>query len=520
MQRRPFLAELSRRAAALALAQLFGRVARAQPGPRAGFVSYPFTLGVASGMPRADSVVLWTRLAPQPHAPDGGMVARDVAVRWEFAEDEHFARGLRAGTVVARAEHAHSVHVPVTGLPPGRTGFYRFIAGDAASPIGRTRTAPADDAATERLRFALASCQHYEQGHFAVHHEIAARELDFVLFVGDYIYESSNARYRIRSHEGPLPITLEDYRARHATYKLDADLRAVHAAHPWIFTWDDHEVENDYAADRGLGALSPQQFLLRRAAAYKAYFEHMPIAPSMAPRGPDMRIHDRFAWGRLAELWTLDNRQYRSPQACQDAGRGGGRVLSQCAELDDPGRTVLGAAQERWLADGLAASRRQWKLIGQASQISPSGIDVPLGRRIYTDSWDGYPQARERLMRAIAGPKLDDVLCLGGDVHRHVAAHLRMRPNDPASPILASEFVCSSITSHGVSEAGMALIRASNPDIVHGRGDERGYALIELGPQAARCEFRATAFPVAAEARLHTQASFVVEAGRAGALRD
>lgn len=523
MQRRHFLADLSRRAAALALTQLFGTgAARAQQGVAAGpaFAAYPFTLGIASGMPRPDGIVLWTRLAPQPQAPDGGMPPADVIVRWELAEDEHFARGLRGGTAVARTEHAHSVHVAVTGLSPGRTWFYRFVAGDAASPIGRTRTAPAEDAANDRLRLALASCQHFEQGHFAVHREIAARELDAVLFVGDYIYESTNPRYRLRAHEGPVPKTLAGYRARHATYKLDADLRAAHAAHPWIVTWDDHEVENDYANDRGQADVPPAEFLRRRAAAYKAYFEHMPVAPTMAPRGADMHIHERFVWGRLAELWTLDNRQYRSPQACQDPGRGGGRVLSECAELDNPGRTMFGAAQERWLADGLAASRRQWKLIGQATQISPSGVDVPLGRRIYTDGWDGYPKARERLMRAIAEPKLSDVLCLGGDVHRHVAANLRLRPNDAASPVLASEFVCSSVTSRGVSEAGMALIRASNPDIVHGRGDERGFALIELTPQAARCEFRATPFPVAADARLYAQASFAVESGRAGVLRD
>jgi alkaline phosphatase D len=520
MQRRPFLAELGRRAAALALFQLFGGAVRAQPEARAAFTEFPFTLGVASGMPRPDSIVLWTRLAPRPHEPDGGAGADDIVVRWDLAEDERFTRGLRSGTVVARAEHAHSVHVAVTSLSPGRVWYYRFVAGDATSPIGRTRTAPAGDAPVDRLRFVLASCQHYEQGYFAAHREIAARDLDFVLFVGDYIYESSNPRYRIRAHEGPVPRTLAAYRARHTTYKLDADLRAAHAAHPWILTWDDHEVENDYADDHGLGDMTPPQFLLRRAAAYKAYFEHMPLAPTMAPHGPDMRIHDQYAWGRLAELWTLDNRQYRSPQACQEPGRGGGRVLAECAELDDPARTMFGAAQERWLAEGLAASRRQWKLIGQATQISPSGVDVPLGRRIYTDGWDGYPKARERLMQAIAGPHLSDVLCLGGDVHRHVAGNLRMRPNDPASPVLASEFVCSSITSRGVSETGMALIRSSNPDIVYGRGDERGFALVEVTPKAAHCDFRATAFPVAPDARLYTQASVAVEAGRAGVLRD
>jgi alkaline phosphatase D len=521
MQRRELLARLSRQAAALALGSLFGPPAwvgaRAASAP--AFSTDPFTLGVASGMPRPDSVLLWTRLAPAPHAPDGGIDAPAVEVRWELAEDEAFSRGLRHGTVLARAEHAHSVHVPVTGLRGGAVWHYRFIAGGAVSPVGRTRTAPADDAAVQRLRIALASCQHYEQGAFAAHREIASRDLDLVLFVGDYIYESSNPRSRLRAHEGPVPKTLAAYRARHATYKLDTDLRAAHAAHPWLVTWDDHEVENDYAGEQGHANEPPHEFLLRRAAAYKAWFEHMPVAPSMAPHGAGAEIHAHFGWGRLAELWTLDSRQYRSPQACAEPGRGGGRITTGCAELDDPARSMFGAAQERWLASGLAASTRRWKLLGQTTQISPSAIDTPQGRRLHTDGWDGYPQARSRLLRTIAEPRVADVLCLGGDVHRHVAANLRVLPNETRSPIVASEFVATSVTSRGASEASMALLRASNPDVLHARGDERGYALVTVTPGAARCDFRATPHPAQADARLRDQATFIVETGRAGVQR-
>lgn len=519
MDRRQLLHDLSRRAAALALGSLFaapGLRGAARAAGRLPAGDYPFKLGVASGMPRPDSVVLWTRLAPRPHEPRGGAPDAPIAVRWELADDERFSRGVRRGEALALPAHAHSVHVEVNALPAGAQFFYRFIAGDEASPIGRTRTAPALDADVARLRLALASCQHYEQGAFAAHREIAARDLDFVLFVGDYIYESSNPRYRVRRHEGPVPRTLEAYRARHATYKLDPDLRAAHAAHPWVLTWDDHEVVNDYVADRSPRDAGAQGFLRRRAAAYKAYFEHMPVSPGMAPVGPAMRIHDRCAWGRLAELWTLDNRQYRDVQPCPDARGAGGRVLAECHEFNDVARSMLGAEQERWLAQGLAASARRWKLIGQSTQISESGIDTPLGRRVYTDGWDGYAMARERLLRAIAEPAVANVVCLGGDVHRHVAAQLRLRANDERSPVVASEFVCSSVTSRGVSEALMAMMRASNPDMLHGRGDERGYALLEFTPEAARCEFRATAFPVQPEARLATQASFAVEAGRAG----
>jgi alkaline phosphatase D len=340
-----------------------------------------------------------------------------------------------------------------------------------------------------------------------------------VLFVGDYIYESTNPRYRLRPHEGSVPFTLAQYRARHATYKLDADLRAAHAAHPWVLTWDDHEVENDCAGDLGRGDLSPDAFLARRAAAYKAYFEHLPVSPAMAPVGAAMRIHDRYAWGRLADLWTLDARQYRSVQAYGD-GLAGGRILGDCAALQDESRTVFGAAQEQWLAQGLADSPRRWKLLGQGSQLSPSGIDNPLGHRAFSDGWDGYPKARERLLQAIARLGIGDVVSLGGDAHRHVAARLRLRPPDRRSPVVASEFVCGSITTRGASEAVTALMRSSNPDLLHARGDERGYALIDVERDRMACEFRATPFPARADAALTRQARFVVEAGRSGPLED
>lgn len=517
MKRRHLLTQLGRGAAALALGSLFtpgqGRV-RIERLPGA---DDPFTLGVASGMPGPDRVLLWTRLAPQPMAPLGGLPDAAVAVRWELAQDEAFSKGLRRGEVLAQPAHAHSVHVSVDGLPSDRRFFYRFHAGAASSPIGRTRTAPAVDAPVSRLRLALASCQHYEQGAFALHQEIAQQDLDLVLFVGDYIYESSNPRYRLRAHEGPKPTDLDGYRRRHATYKLDPALRAAHAAHPWLLTWDDHEVENDYA-----GGVSPTEglgvegFLTLRTAAYKAYFEHMPVSPEMAPVGPAMQIHGHHRWGRLADLWTLDNRQYRSVQACNEPGRAGGRVMTQCDELGDPARSVLGPAQERWLGEALATSPRGWRLLAQGSQISSSGIDTPAGRSFFSDGWDGYPTARARLMQAIAAQPQGDVVCLGGDVHRHVAARLRADPADPRTAVVASEFVCSSLTSRGLPETMVSLMRGSNPDLLHARGDERGYALIDLTPERLDCTFRATRFPVEAQAQIHTQARYAVDRGTAG----
>ena len=483
--------------------------ARAAGPPR--WTSDPFALGVASGQPRPDGVVLWTRLL----APETDAAAADgIPVRCEIYGDAALRQPVQQRDAMAWPSRGFSVHVLAQGLQPGRDYWYRFTCGQAASRVGHTRTAPAPEADVRRLRLALASCQHYEQGFFAAHREIAAHDVDFVLFVGDYIYEGSSPAYTARQHGTATPHTLSDYRARHALYKRDADLQAAHAAHPWIVTLDDHEVVNDYADDRDPAYSDPARFLRRRAAAYRAYFEHMPIA--VAPEGPAMRIHDRFQWGRLAELWTLDTRQHRSHHACPDRQRDAGRSVTGCVELDDPSRTMLGAEQERWLASGLASSSRRWKLLGQATQVSATGIDTPEGRSTWTDAWDGYPAARQRLLQGIVDANVRNVVSLGGDVHRHAAADLRVRPNDGASPVVASEFIGGSVTSRGASQAAMARMRRDNPDVKHARGDERGWALLEVTPDAVRCEMRATPHPVPVDAVFGRQAAFVVQSGRAG----
>jgi alkaline phosphatase D len=509
---------LNRRAMLVALATLFGTDAGQRPAAaRVNWLDDPFTLGIASGMPRSDSVVLWTRLAPAPFEPGGGVPPHAVPVQWELAEDAQFRRGLRRGVVSAQPQHAHSVHVNVKNLPSGRSFYYRFSSGAATSAVGRTRTAPASHEPVARLRFALASCQHYEQGEFVAHREIAKQDLDFVLFVGDYIYESSNRRYQIRRHEGPIPRDLAAYRARHATYKLDPHLRAAHAAHPWIFMWDDHEVENDYAASASPSGLDVRAFFTRRAAAYKAYFEHMPLALQMTPLGASLRLYDQYRWGTLADLWTLDSRQYRSVQAnCGSDQAAGGRVISSCAALEHPARTLLGSEQEAWLYRGMAASTARWKLIGQASQLSSTAIQTPVGTRIYSDGWDGYPAARERLLATLAQHRIGNVLTLGGDVHRHVAAQVRAQANDSRSPILAAEVVGSSLTSRGLSETMTAWIKRDNPDVVHARSDERGYVLMDVTPEAVHGDFRSTPFPAMLDAAMGSQAKLVVHSGKPG----
>jgi alkaline phosphatase D len=509
---------LSRRAwtrLALAMALAPWMRATAAAGPAPVWRRDPFSLGVASGQPRSDSVVLWTRLAPDPLEPLGGVGATRVDVVCEVFGDAALRQRVWQATLTTDTERGFSVHAVPTGLRPGREYWYRFRSGEAVSPVGRTRTAPAESAQVPRLRLALASCQHFEQGHYAAHREIAGEDLDLVLFVGDYIYESTNPRYRIREHRGGVPQTLDEYRLRHAQYKGDADLRAAHAAHPWILTWDDHEVVNDYTGDRDNRHTDSAQFLRRRAAAYRAYFEHLPLRIGPDPVTGGLRIHDRHSWGRLADLWTLDCRQYRSPHACPDPVRGGGRVVMGCDELADPARSLLGTTQERWLAEGLAGSSKAWRLIAQATQVSSTGVDTPVGRSTFTEAWDGYPVARQRLLQSILDAGRPGTVVLGGDVHMNVAARLRQRPNDPSSPVVASEIVTTSISSRGLGESALARIRESNPDILHARSDERGYTRVDVTPEALDVRFRATPHPAAPDARLQTQARFRIDRGQA-----
>ena len=475
----------------------------------------PFSLGVASGQPQPDGVVLWTRL--RISEADAALKSEAVSVLCEVFADAALRQPVRQWRVQTDASRGHSVHVVTTGLQSGRPYWYRFVCGNARSPVGRARTAPGLQDPVDRLRIALASCQHYEQGYFSAHREMAQRELDLVLFVGDYIYESSNPQYLLRPHQGGVPKLLDDYRARHAQYKSDADLRACHAAHTWVMTWDDHEVVNDYANDLDRNYTDPQVFLRRRAAAYQAYFEHMPLRLGPDPvNASQMRIHDRMTWGRLADVWTLDCRQYRDHPACPDPNRGGGRVVMGCDALADPARSLLGAAQEEWLSQGLQSSTRRWKLVAQSTQMSSSGVNTPLGRSAFTDGWDGYPQARARLLTTVAQAGLQNVVMLGGDVHMNVAAQLRVQPNDARSPVVASEIVTTSVTSRGLGGKLLGQILGSNPDIVHARSDERGFTLLEVKPEAIHVEFMTTPHPAKTDSVFKVQAQAVIRSGVAG----
>ena len=484
-----------------------------------GFAADPFALGVASGCPEHDSVVLWTRLAPMPQRPDGGLDPQPVAVRWEVAEDEGFTRVVRSGETAALPERAHAVHVEADGLAPSRWYWYRFVAGTAGqsarSPAGRTRTAPAPGAPAQRLAFAFASCQHYERGFYAAWRHLVDESPELIVHLGDYIYESNLRRDPVRRHWNEEPTTLEGYRLRHAQYRTDPDLQRAHAAAPWLVTWDDHEVDNDYADDRAQD-LAPG-FLARRAAAYRAYFEHMPLRALAAPAGPDMRLFGRWRFGDLAQFHLLDCRQYRSHQACPRPGRGGSNVVVDCAELAEPQRTMLGAAQERWLDLELRASRARWNVLAQSTLFARFDLDPGPGTRYWTDGWSGYPAAADRLVRSIVDSRASNPLLIGGDVHTHYVANVLSDFGDPRSKVVATEFCGTSITSPGQPQVRVDVARMDNPHLLLGDGTRRGYVSVVLEPDRCTAHLRVIDDPRDPNTPLATRASFVVESGRPGA---
>lgn len=510
-----------------------GGATLAAPSPATGTRDVSrFDLGVASGHPQTGSVVLWTRLM-------GANLPDQVEVRWEVAHDEAFRRLAARGVETAQASWAHSVHAEPRGLAPGRWYWYRFQALGERSAVGRTRTAPSTEAATgagNPLRFAIASCQRYEAGHYAAWRDVASQSLDLVMFLGDYIYESASRTDGPRRHEGGTARTLADYRERYAIYKRDAHLQAAHASAPWLMVWDDHEVENDYAALQGQHL--DAHFAARRAAAYQAYWEHLPFPkaarPRLGVRGATMRITGRLDWGALARIHLLDNRQYRDPQACPRPGRGGSNTvaLQDCPALHDPRRSLLGAEQERWLANGWDL-RRPWNLVAQQTLMArhtwsdPSleaglsegaGAGAGRGATYWTDGWDGYAASRNRLLGTVAARQVPGVVVLGGDVHAHVVADLKADFDRPDAPTVATEFCGTSIASSGLPQDRLDAARAFNPHIHLSRGDQRGCMLFTLDAKQLQAALRVVDDVSDPASAVRTGARFVVDARQPGAV--
>lgn len=502
-----------RQVLSLSLAPLFVRHARAADTPR-------FALGIASGHPKPDRLVLWTRLT-------GDSLPERVDVRWELAHDEAFTRIAASGTEVAEAAWAHSVHAEPVELQPARSYWYRFSALGQQSEAGRTRTAPAPDATVSALRFGVASCQRWDHGHYAAWRHMATQDLDLVLFLGDYIYEYASPPVALRYHLGTVTRTLDDYRQRYAQYKSDPSLQAAHAMAPWLVVWDDHEIDNDYANDTSQS--NDPLFAQRRAAATQAYWEHMPFPKAMRPRGSDMRIYERYDWGSLARIHTLDDRQYRDVQACPRPGRNGSNTvrLKDCPELLDPKRSLLGAEQERWLAQGWRQGTEQhgqqpWNLLAQQTLMArftwadAAGADTP-GGTYWTDGWDGYAASRKRLLGTVAERKLPGVVVLGGDVHAHYVADLKADYDDATSPVIATEFCGTSISSNGMAQSRVDAALPFNPHVHYARSDQRGYLGFTLTAKRLGASLWAVQDPKDPASPVNTAARFSVALGEPGA---
>ncbi|CCK30521.1 Alkaline phosphatase D [Streptomyces davaonensis JCM 4913] len=481
----------------------------------------PFTLGVASGDPQPGSVLLWTRLAPAPFQPDGGLPAERVTVHWELARDENFRRTVRRGTATAHPEFQHTVHVEVGRLDTDRVFYYRFRVGSWISETGRTRTAPAPGDRVLGLKLAAVSCQAYHDGYFTPYAHLAADDVDVVLHLGDYLYEYAvSAAGGSRNYtDRTLPalfnretLTLEDYRLRYALYKSDPDLRAAHAAHPFVVTWDDHETENNYADDIPENSVPPEEFLLRRASAYRAYWEHQPLRRPQLPEGPDMQLYRRLHWGRLAQFDVLDTRQYRSNQAQGDGAKVPG------PEVDDPARTMTGETQERWLLDGWQDSRALWNVVPQQVVFSQRKFDLTEPSRVSMDAWDGYRASRRRILDGAEAAGVANLMVLTGDVHVGYAFDIKDDFDDPASRTRGTEIVATSISSgrDGADKpANWDTYMTANPHLRFYNG-RRGYVTVALGEELARADFKTVPYVTTPGAPVTTAASFVTEAGEPG----
>ena len=478
-----------------------------------------FGLGVASGEPHPGGFTIWTRLLQEPNK---GPLPANVPVRWEVSSDANFKSIVKQGQSIAEDAWGHSIHVDLVGLDSSKFYWYRFDAIGQQSAIGRTRTTPAIDK-METLNFVIASCQRWDQGHYAAWNHIVKEEPDLILFLGDYIYEYGPIAGRIRMHEGGRVTHLEQYRARYAQYKSDPALQAAHAIAPWMTIWDDHEVDDDYAALQG--ADLQIDFERQRNDAYQAYWENMPLPMSMRPRmisgHLEMTIFRRTQWGKLAKIHFIDDRQYRDPQVCPKPGKGGSNIVkrSECLPLQDTARSLLGMPQEQWLYRGWDL-QRPWNLLAQQTLIAPlswGSTSAPDFGSYWTDGWDGYPFARKRLLDSIAQQGVQGVVTLGGDVHAHFVTDLKANFEDTKSVTLATEFCGSSISSFGVDNATLQKIKPLSPHILYGRSDQRGYMSFTMTEKLLTARVMALQDVNDPRSTIETVASFVVDPMQAGA---
>lgn len=465
----------------------------------------PFGLGVASGDPAADSVVLWTRLAPEPLALDslGGMPQDLVDVRWQVATDDRFRGVVADGVATADPDLGHSLHVVADGLDPATTYHYRFLVGDWTSPTGRTRTLPTEGAAADAFRLAVVNCQWYESGAYAAYRDVAETDLDLVLHLGDYIYEWAAGAGDRRSLPAQEVETLADYRLRYASYKVDPHLLAAHASAPFACTWDDHEVANNYLGDTVPEGVVPVERLPeRRAAAYQAWWEHLPtrLPP---PEDGRLDLYQALTVGDLARITLLDERQYADVAPCRDEVDDD---FGDCEERTAEDRTRLGDAQEAFVAETVGRGDVTWDLIG--NPVVLAGIDAGTGRRseFYLDTWDGYPDARLRLVEALAAA--DNPVVLTGDYHAGMVLDVTERPFEADAALVAPEFMAPPISSVLFPDD----VSARTPQLRQ-QINAHGYLAVTVTPDRLTADFRVVDDVADPASAVHTEATWLVDAG-------
>lgn len=504
LSRRDFLKRAGAGAAALgALPVLSG----CGNSPDSGGGAAAFKHGVASGDPLADRVMLWTRLSGVEGA---------VAVSWVVAQDSGLSQKVATGTVSTDSTRDYTVKVDAQGLMPGVTYYYQFSVGDARSPVGRTRTAAVGT--LDRLRVGVVSCSSLAHGYFNAYRKLSERaDLDVILHLGDYIYEYGTGQYgEVRPYEPAHEILdLADYRTRHAQYKSDPDLQALHQQFPFITVWDDHETadnswrdgaNNHTEGDEGLWAL-------RKAEAIQAYYEWMPIR--QVDPGNRERIYRSFRYGDLADFVMLDTRL---------AGRDLQAGMTDASAVNDEGRSLLGHSQLAFLEAELARDGARWKFLGQQVMFGqlriPSlpelstltGMTVPElqsllqglpvvstgGVLLNTDQWDGYRAERTRVFDLLASLNIDNAVVLTGDIHTSWAMDLCRDPGNPLvyNPLsgdgsVAVEFVCTSVTSPGLEALNdlTPILKLLNPHMKYVDLARKGYMLLDITPERTQGEW-------------------------------
>ena len=448
---------------------------------------YPFTLGIASGDPLPSAVVIWTRLAPSPFEIGGGAGTKAHTVPWQVATDPGFGDVVRAGAATAHPEYAHTVHVDVNGLEPNRDYWYRFRSGPHLSPVGRTRTAPAAGSHVAGLNLVVASCQSLGAGWYHAWHDASAEPADLVYFAGDYIYEYATDATSVRWPYTPAlpddfarPVdTVDRFRQQYALYKTDPDLQRAHEVSPWLLTWDDHEVWNDY------DAFDPATFALR-ANGYRAFWEHQPLRKPQFPSGTSATMYRHLTYGDLVRFHVLDTRQYRTTQLPGD-------TVGDTPERRDPSRQMLGATQESWLLDGLGAGGTTWDALGNTVLFSRLDSAAGSAERFSTGQWDGYQAAQQRVVDAVRAKGLGGFVILNGDIHRNYHLNVLADFDDPQSSVVGVEFAGTSISSGrdgSQTDAGLELRKAENPHLVYA-DLWRGYLRCRITHDEWRTEVRA-----------------------------